>query len=188
MIRINLLPAYEIKERLLLRTQVAVAMLVAVATVVGCGWVMTRQEAEKTARRTALDNIEAQIDSLEETVKQYKAFEAKLDKLTKQLEVVAKLKSSQRRPAPVLAAVSQSLPEHVWITSMQESAGSIQIVGKSLNDESGYVTFMKNLRESPMFSAVDLIESKEETFLDREVVGFTLTVRIKKPKSEQATS
>ena len=188
MIRINLLPAYEVKERLLLRTQVAVAMLVAIVTVLGCGWVMTLQEGEKTAREAELQRIEREIDARREIVKEVKAFQEKLNKLTKQLEVVAKLKSSQRRPAPVLAAVSQSLPEHVWLISMREQAGSIQIVGKSLNDESGYVTFMKQLRQSPMFSAVDLIESKEETFLDREVVAFTLTVRIKKPKSERATS
>ena len=41
MIRINLLPAHEVKQRLLLRTQVAVAMMLVVVSAVGCIWVIS---------------------------------------------------------------------------------------------------------------------------------------------------
>jgi Tfp pilus assembly protein PilN len=135
-----------------------------------------------------LGRIEAEIASLEEIVKEVEAFKAKRTQLQKQIEVVDGLKENQRRPAPVLDALSRSLPDQVWIVSMQEKDKDLRITGKSLNGNVGIAAFMDNMGSSPWFGTAELIESKTEMFLDRSVVSFTLTVPIQKPKSEQATS
>jgi len=189
MIRINLLPAYEVKERLLLRTQVTVAMMLAIVTVVGCGWVMTLQGSEKSTRLAELDRIDSEIRRLQETVDKVNKYESQLSQLNKQIEVIAGLKSSQRRPAPVLDALSQSLPEKVWISSIQEIGMGITIKGKSLNGNVGIAAFMERMESSPLFGTAELVVSTKETLENREVVSFTLTVPFQqKPKSERATS
>jgi hypothetical protein len=57
-----------------------------------------------------------------------------------------------------------------------------------LNGNIGIATFMENMGTSSWFGTAELVESKAEIFLNRPVVSFTLTVPIRKPKSEQATS
>jgi len=188
MIRINLLPAHEVKQRFILRTQIAVAGLLVVVTVTGCVWVMYRQGQEKSERRASLSQVEAEIASLENIVKEVDAFKVKRDQLQKQIEVVAGLKRDQRRPAPILEALSRSLPEQVWIVSIEEKDQGMRITGKSLNGNVGIATFMENMGTSSWFGTAELVESKAEIFLNRPVVSFTLTVPIRKPTSEQATS
>jgi Tfp pilus assembly protein PilN len=87
-----------------------------------------------------------------------------------------------------LDALSRSLPEKVWVISIQEQDKGMRITGKSLNGNVGIAAFMENIGSSSWFGTAELIESKTEMFLDRQVVSFTLTVPFEKPKSEQATS
>jgi Tfp pilus assembly protein PilN len=188
MIRINLLPAHEVKQRFILRTQMAVAVLLVVVALVGCVWVAYLQGHDKSDRVAALSRVEAEIASLEHIVKEVEAFKIKRHQLQKQIEVVDGLKQNQHRPAPMLDALSRSLPEQVWIVSIQEKDEGIRITGKSLNGNVGIATFMENMGHSPWFGTAELVESKSEIFLNRTVVSFTLTVPIRNPKREQATS
>ncbi|ETW94467.1 MAG: hypothetical protein ETSY1_34735 [Candidatus Entotheonella factor] len=188
MIRINLLPAHEVKQRFILRTQLAVAVLLIVVTAAGCVWVMYLQGQEKSQRMAALSQVEAEIAALETIVKEVDAFKIKRNQLQKQIEVVDGLKQNQRRPAPVLDALSRSLPDQVWLMSIHEKGKGMRITGKSLNGNVGIATFMENMGNSPWFGTAELVESKSEVFLNRPVVSFTLTVPIRKPKIERATS
>lgn len=188
MIRINLLPAHEVKQRFILRTQMAVAVVLVVGTVAGCVWVMYLQGQERAERMAALSRVEAEIASLENIVKEVDAFKLKRNQLQKQIEVVDGLKRNQRRPAPILDALSDSLPSQVWLLNIQEKGKGMRITGKSLNGNIGIATFMENMGNSPWFGTAELVESKSETFLNRPVVSFTLTVPIRKPKSRRATS
>lgn len=188
MIRINLLPAHEVKQLFILRTQIAVSIVLIAVAVVGCAWMMYNQGQEKADRVRALSQVEAEIASLENIVKEVDAFKIKRNQLQKQIEVVDGLKRNQRRPAPVLDALSRSLPEQVWLMSIQEKGKSMRITGKSLNGNVGIATFMENMGNSPWFGTAELVESKSEVFLNRPVVSFTVTVPIKKPRSGQATT
>jgi Tfp pilus assembly protein PilN len=102
--------------------------------------------------------------------------------------VITALRTNQHRPAPVLDALSDSLPEQVWLLKVNETGSSLQITGNSLNGMVGIATFMDNLERSPWFGNAELIESKSEALAERTVVSFTLTVPITVPKPPQATS
>ena len=71
---------------------------------------------------------------------------------------------------------------------IEEKGKGMRITGKSLNGNVGIATFMENMSNSPWFGTAELVESKSEEFLNRPVVSFTVTVPVKKPKSEQATT
>ena len=71
---------------------------------------------------------------------------------------------------------------------MQETGGGLRITGNSLNGMVGIATFMDNLGRSPWFGNAELIESRSESLLGRQVVAFTITVPITVPKKKEATS
>lgn len=188
MIRINLLPAREAKRRIELRNQLQVGCLLLVLAVAGGIWLTYSQNQIKAARVAELGRIEAEIASLESLVKEVNAFQRRSDQLRKQVEVITALRTKQQRPAPVLDALSDSLPEQVWLVKVHETGNSLHITGNSLNGMVGIAAFMDNLGRSLWFGNAELIESKSETLLERTVVSFTLTVPMKTPKQQQATS
>lgn len=188
MIHINLLPAREAKRRIELRNQLQVTVTLLVLVVAGGIWLTYTQSQAKAARVDKLGRIEAEIASLESLVQEVAEFKQQSVTLRKQVEVIAALRQDQRRPAPVLDALSNHLPEQMWLVRVQEAGGGLQITGNSLNGMVGIATFMDNLGRSPWFGNAELIESKSEDLLGRQVVSFTLTVPITMPKKKQATT
>ena len=188
MIRINLLPAREAKRRIVLRNQIQLAVLALCLTVSGLAYAAITQREERAARVRELDRVKAEIMALESIVKEVEAFQARRELLEKQIEVIGGLKRNQRRPAERLDALSNSLPEKVWLARVDEKGNRLQITGKSLNGNVGIATFMENMSRSPWFGTAELVESKSEVFLNRPVVSFTITVPMTQPKTKQATS
>jgi type IV pilus assembly protein PilN len=187
MIRVNLLPARQAKRRLLLRTQLEIAILAFMLTVAGAGWLWIGQEKEHQARTEQLARIDAEIASLESLIKEVEDFKTRSAKLRKQIEVIDSLEKGQRRPAPILDALSQSLPQQVWLDKTKETGQLLHITGKSLNGMVGIAAFMENMGRSPWFGTAEIVEAKSETIADREVKTFTIKVPMTRPK-KQATS
>ncbi len=188
MIRINLLPAREAKRRIVLRNQIQLAVLLLLLVGAGLGWITMLQFQEKSGLEADLRRIEDEIASLESIVKEVEAFQVRKDQLQRQIEVVTNLKTNQRRPSILMDALSQSLPEQVWLVRIEEKGNGVQIIGKSLNGNVGIAAFMENMSRSPWLGTAELVESKSETFLNRPVVSFTVTVPMTKPKTKQATT
>jgi type IV pilus assembly protein PilN len=188
MIRINLLPAREAKRRIELRNQLQVGCLLLVLAIAGGIWLTYTQSQTKATRLATLERLEAEIVSLESLVNEVNAFQRRSDQLRKQVEVITALRTKQSRPAPVLDALSESLPDQLWLVKVQEAGNRLQITGNSLNGMVGIAAFMDNLGRSPWFGNAELIESKSEILLERTVVSFTLTVPMKTPKQAHATS
>lgn len=188
MIRINLLPAREAKRRIVLRNQIQVTILALLLLGAGLDWIAMSQGEQRAVLAKELHRIENEIASLESLVKEVEAFQVRKEQLQKQIEVVGGLKENQRRPALVLDALSQSLPEQVWLIKVQEQGTGFKISGKSLNGNVGIATLMENMSRSPWFGTAELVESKSEIFRDRPVVSFTVTVPIIMPKAKQATT
>jgi type IV pilus assembly protein PilN len=188
MIRINLLLVREVKRRLELRRQVQVACLLLIVALGFGAWGFYTQGQTRKARERELRQIEAELKSLEKIIKEVKQFESKTALLQRKIEAVEDIKSNRTLPAPYLDELSRRLPEQVWLVAVQENGTSMKISGKSLNGNPGVADFMKNIELSPLFGTAGLIESKSEKVQDRQVMSFTITVPILKPKKEQATS
>ena len=185
MIRINLLPAREARRRLALRRQLQVAVVVVVAAIAGGAWGYMAQNSNLEAHQQELVSLAGEIKRLEEVIKEVEKFETKQATLDKKVGAIEDIKTTQRRPARVLADISRSLPEQMWLVSIKETATGIQISGKSF-DNVGIAAFMENLERSPSFGNVELVESKSELLQGRRVLAFTVVVRVKAAK--KATS
>ncbi len=189
MIRINLLPAREARRRLVLRRQLQVAVVVVVAAIGGGVWGYMAQnsnlEAHQQELQVSYEQAEAlklgvgeeEVKRLEEVIKEVQQFETKQAALDKKVGAIEDIKTTQRRPARLLADISRSLPEQVWLVSIKETATGIQISGKSF-DHVGIAAFMENLERSPSFGNVELVESKSELLQGRQVLAFTVVARV----------
>lgn len=187
MIRINLLPAREARRRVELRRQVQVAMVTVLAAVGGGVWGYTIQNSDLVVRQQELARIEEQVKRLEEVSKEVQKFETKKAQLDKKVGAIEDIKIKQRRPARVLDDISRSLPDQLWLVSIKDAGGSLQISGKSF-DNVGIAAFMENLERSQSFGSVELVESKAELLQGRQVVAFTVVAHTVVAKKKEATS
>ena len=187
MIRINLLPAREARRRVELRHQFQAALVVVLAVVGGSVWAYTIQNSELAARQQELGGVEEEIKRLEEIIKEVQKFETKKAQMEKKVGAIEDLKLKQSRPAHLLEDISHSLPDQMWLSSIKDTGGALQISGKSF-DNVGIAAFMENLERSPSFGTVELIESKSELMQGRQVVAFTVVARIAGSKKKEATS
>ena len=188
MIRINLLPTRRIKSRIELQRQLFVAGVLMGVALGSSVWLTQKQQQTKALYMRRLDQIEAELKSLEKVIKEVRRFEKQSQLLQQKVDVIADLKASQKRPALFLDAISRSLPEQVWLETIQEIGTQMKISGKSLNGNPGIAAFMENLERSPLFGTAELIESKSELFRNRRVMSFTITVPMRSPRSKQATT
>ena len=187
MIRINLLPAREARRRVELRHQLQ-AVIVAVLVVVGGSvWAYTTQNSELAARQQELAGVDEEIKRLEEIIKEVQKFETTKAQMEKKVGAIEDLKLKQSRPARFLEEISHSLPEQMWLSSIKDTGGALQISGKSF-DNVGIAAFMENLERSLSFETIELIESKSELMQGRQVVAFTVVARITGSKKKEATS
>jgi Tfp pilus assembly protein PilN len=107
--------------------------------------------------------------------------------LDKKVGAIEDIKIKQRRPARLLDEISRSLPEQMWLVSIRDAGGGLQISGKSF-DNVGIAAFMENLEGSPLFGNVELVESKSELLQGKQVVAFTVVVHLVASKKKEATS
>jgi type IV pilus assembly protein PilN len=187
MIRINLLPTREARRRVELRHQVQVAIVTVLAAVGGGVWGYTIQASNLEARQQELAGIEEEIKRLEAVIKEVQKFETKKALLDKKVGAIEDIKIKQRRPARLLDEISRSLPEQMWLVSIRDAGGGLQISGKSF-DNVGIAAFMENLEGSPSFGNVELVESKSELLQGKQVVAFTVVVHLAASKKKEATS
>lgn len=185
MIRINLLPAREARRRVELRRQIQVAVLVVVAAIGGGVWGYMAQNTNLAEHQQELAGIQEEVKRLDEVIKEVQKFETRQALLNKKVGAIEDIKTKQRRPARVLADISRSLPDQIWLVSIKDTGAGVQISGKSF-DNVGIAAFMENLERSSSFGGVELIESRSELLQGRQVVAFTVMAR--RMAAKKATS
>ena len=185
MIRINLLPAREARRRFELRRQLQVTVVAVLAALGGGVWGYMAQNSSIAARQQELESIQVEVKRLEAVIQEVQKFEAKKALLDKKVGAIEDIKTTQHRPARLLADISRSLPDQMWLVSIKDTGSGIQISGRSF-DNVGIAAFMENLERTPSFGNVELIESRSELLQGRQVVAFAVMARLMVPK--KATS
>ena len=136
MIRINLLGVEQPKARGAIAFDVGqivtvACSLVLVATVVLIGWWYwsLREESSRIDAELAAGRQEAaRLQSLLVEVEQ---FEEQRARLQERVALIERLRSGQSIPVQLLDHVSRSLPDMLWLTSMQQQAEQVTIQGRS---------------------------------------------------------
>jgi type IV pilus assembly protein PilN len=168
MIRINLLgierqktkkaPAFDISKRL----TVACSLILTV-TVGGVGWwywSLSQASAQVDADIAAAQTETARLRAVLTEVQQ---FEARRTQLQQRVALIEQLRGGQSVPVQLLDHVSRSLPEMLWLTSLEQDGSAVTIEGRSTT-LIGLSDFVGNLGGSALLQKpIEIIDSQVET-------------------------
>jgi type IV pilus assembly protein PilN len=160
MIRINLLPADEVKRVAETRQDMAVGALVVVVTLLLFVSAHAWQEVWSLATSRELARVNRELEEIHGPFLEISKMEKQRHELREKLQVISDLETKTGGPVRVLAELSRSTPDRLWLTDFAEASGQVQISGLGV-DEQTVADFLINLGESKFFKDVDLQQTLE---------------------------
>ncbi|MBI1824323.1 MAG: PilN domain-containing protein [Nitrospirae bacterium] len=119
-----------------------------------------------------------ELVALKEKVKEVENLESVKKALEEKVKIIDQLKKNQSGPVHLLDELSKSLPDRVWLISFTEQNGSVDLDGKAMSNAE-LVAFVWNLSHTPLFSNVQLIESRSANEGNTEVFSFKMKFQYK---------
>jgi len=178
MIRINLLSERKVKKAMPMQAVIIPAVVITVLTLVVLGIYtfslnsnINKLRAEKTEKQRRLDEIK-------DAIKQVEGFEKDNELYRQMVKTVVSLKKKQVLPLRLLDEVSARLPQGVWLESLKDKKGSIDIRGFAFTNPN-IVDYVQNLKNSKYIADVTLIESKLKRVEDYTLYEFKISFRLK---------
>ena len=131
---------------------------------------LARLDADITTaqnRQRELQAIKVQVDALE----------AKRATFQRKVDLIERLKSQQSGPVHLVDEISKSLPDFVWLNTLEQTGDVIKLGGQA-NGLTSVADFISALQRSGWFPAVDLVSSTE----NQNVITFALQATFKDPE------
>ncbi len=181
MVRINLISSEQaqLKRRKPLEIQnqliIASVGLSILILALGMGWIILDRRiaslnTEITAKLAELEILKAQVAEVEN-------YERDKKMVSERIMAIEELRAHQTIPVQLLDGISHGIPSRVWLVSLNESGGKVDIHGKSMTNGE-IVDFVNALKKNPFFTGVELIESKQEKEMDVSVYSFKLVFSV----------
>ena len=189
MIRVNLLDTQATRRHGEIGWQLSLTLLALLVLVAVGARLYSAQSYQLTAQRDAQRRVAADLQTLQPLVKKAARLKAEKTELERKASVIGGLRGAQPQPARLLAAISQSLPEQIWLEAIRDTSGRLEITGRSSDNES-IAAFMENLGAVPgaPFSRVALVESKAGRLHGRPIVAFTVAAYLAPPGDRGTTA
>lgn len=183
MMRINLLPVEEVRNKLELFDQLRIGLFVLVAVIAAIAFMSVTIKGKINASSAELNKLQAELNRLnqkgvEKKDREFKKFKKELE--TK-IDVIWDLKSQQAGPVHLLDGMSKNLPQRVWLTSVRETPQGVVIKGYAFSNVD-VAQFMTNLEKSDYFSNVELVKSGLSSVADQKVMVFDMNMQYNPPK------
>jgi len=160
MIRINLVPRAEARRQAARQRdrQVAIVVIAALVGIIAASEFFTRRSAVEVQREA--DLYKAQLAELTKKYQETVLLGRKREQLEAKLKTIDILERQRRGPVHVLEDLGEATPEKLWLTEMREAGGAAVLSGRGLDNQT-VALFMRNLEDSPYFSNVELVETKQ---------------------------
>jgi type IV pilus assembly protein PilN len=129
---------------------------------------MKNEETAKVKRLSELKVLLKEVENYERDNESYK----------KKNMVIEQLKKNQNVPMRLLDEVSAQLPQGVWLSSLTDREGGVNITGYAFTN-SDLVGYVQNLKGSKYLIDVTLLESRQTTLGNVSLYQFKLTFRVK---------
>jgi type IV pilus assembly protein PilN len=150
-------PSFDIGQRL-----TALCSLVLVVALLGIGWWYWSLSTETTELDAEIARSQQEAARLKSLLNEVKQFEDRRGQLQQRVQLIEQLRGGQSVPVQLLDHVSRSLPDMLWLTSLEQDSGAITIEGRSttliaLSD------FVGNLGNSSLLQKpVEIVNSQVE--------------------------
>ena len=187
MIQINLLPIREAKRRAGVRQQVMQLVFALIVTGGAIAFVHDRINGDTDFAVRRVSQMEHDIKKFQPQLDQVAAFRKKKSNLEKKIDVIEGLDRARSGPVRVLDELATRTPDRLWLTNLQTKNGTIEIKGKSLDNEL-VALFLRALGDSEYFADVDLDSTKlvSSRGSGLKVVDFRIRAKLVMPKASNA--
>ncbi len=178
MIRINLLPVRQMKQKTQAIRQLAVSGIFIIATLVfsllATGFLSTRVSGlEKN-----ISELTALKKELQKTLDLINTLEEKKKLVEQQIGVVNQLKKKSQLTVRILDEVARRTPhERMWLTQLSQDSTSLKLSGMALDNRT-IAIYLKNLKNSSYLTDVTLGSSALSEYGGRKLKKFSLTCSI----------
>jgi len=183
MIRINLLPIRQIKQRIRIKNEVATfaALFCVLLIVLGLvGYTQASKIEELTKTKAQLVAEKKKYQSVLKRIEKIKHEQALLK--TK-FDVIKSLKANSQLPVRILDEIANSTPPNrLWLNSFTFKSGTVNLSGIALDNET-IAQYMDRLAASPYFSGTELKNSSLTVVANQKLKSFSLILSIKKPNT-----
>jgi type IV pilus assembly protein PilN len=177
MIRINLLPVTETARVAGRRQDIALGALaiggLVLALVGAHGW----QKARLFAANRSLRQVAQELQAIQGPYADVQRLEAQKSELREKLRVIAQLEAKKVGPVRILAGLSESTPEKLWLTEYADMGGTVKLTGLGV-DEQTVADFMRRLGTLTFFRQVDLDETSQVTQDGAKVKKFVIRAQM----------
>jgi type IV pilus assembly protein PilN len=182
MIRINLLPTKKIRKQLGIKQEFLAAGLFLVFVVIVLGLLWSSQTG-KIGQLTMQKNEKQQkLDQLKIIVAEVEQFKKDKALYEQRIEIIKNLEAQQSGPVHVLDELSLNVPDQLWFARVTLKGSTLTISGAAFANIS-IVDFVNNLKRSPYFQNVQLMESKLSGKGNVRVYNYKLNASVTIPKS-----
>jgi len=151
-------------------------LIVYLAAVGGLGfyWVhLTREESRLSAE---IAEARAENERLKAANGRAGNVKEQLAEMQKRVVAVQTLVKNQGRPILLLDAFADTIPQDLWITSLEEKASVVKIAGTAYST-TAVSDFMSNLKRSGKFKDIDILIARQDLAKNPRPVTFEVTCR-----------
>jgi type IV pilus assembly protein PilN len=178
MIRINLLKERKVKKAMPLQAVIIPAVALTVITLVVLGIYTFSLNSNITTLKAEKAEKEKRLNEIKDAIKQVESFERDNELYRQMARTIEDLKSRQVLPLRLLDEVSARLPQGVWLQSLSDNGGTINIQGTAFTNPN-IVDYVQNLKNSKYFTDVTLLESRMKTFEGYTLYEFRISFRMR---------
>jgi type IV pilus assembly protein PilN len=177
MIRINLLPVRALKKKESTRQMFSILFLsvgLLIVVIAFFHFSLSRQLSLLDAR---IVKYNEDIRRLKVDTRDVNKFKAEKEDLQRRLNIIYNLQRAKTGPVRVLDELSISIPGKLWLTSLKEKDGRMELKGLAM-DNPTIAQFMTNLEKSGAIKNVELVVSQQMERKDITLKEFTLTCEV----------
>ena len=177
MIRINLLPVRALKKKESTRQMLSILVLSLGLLVIAIFFFHLSVSREISRIDTQIVSYNEEIKQLRVDTKDVSKFKAEKEDLQRRLNIIHTLQRAKTGPVRVLDELAMALPGRLWLTSLKEKDGKMELKGIAL-DNPTIAEFMTKLEKSGVIKNVELIVSQQLERKDLKLKEFTLTCQV----------
>jgi type IV pilus assembly protein PilN len=177
MIKVNLLPTKRKKKAKPVPTFLVTGILLTLISGIVMAYLVFFFNSRLSDRKAQVEANEKTIAELKQQIKEVEDFERRNKTFQDRNAIIEQLSKNKSLPVKLLDEMSTVLPTGIWLTGMSVGAKDVNISGYGFtNDE--IVTYVNNMKSSPLFTEVYLQESKSTEQNKVPLYFFRMTFKV----------